>query len=86
MKPLDWFVAAFGAAVADVREKLVEEPWFGRAVDAPTPTPSLAEALGWTEQPMQARRRSSPRSTTDIDIEVNCTYVDARTIDIDIQR
>ncbi len=39
------------AALADIRQKVVEEPWFGRAV---TPQlvravdgESLAEALGW---------------------------------------
>lgn len=26
----DWFADAFGRAIADVREKLIEEPWFGR--------------------------------------------------------
>lgn len=50
MKPFpapQWFVDGFGSAVADIRGKLVEEGWFGRAV---TPSPasqqdSLAKEL-----------------------------------------
>jgi len=49
MTQRDWFTEGFGQAVADIRQKLVEEPWFGRAV---TPAngmePSLSETLGWT--------------------------------------
>ena len=26
----DWFTEAFGAAVADIRSKLIDEAWFGR--------------------------------------------------------
>lgn len=29
---LDEFTKGFGDAIADIREKVVEEPWFGRAV------------------------------------------------------
>lgn len=29
----DQLIAGTGDAVADIREKLVEEPWFGRALD-----------------------------------------------------
>lgn len=31
----DQLIAGAGDAVADIREKLVEEPWYGRALDAP---------------------------------------------------
>jgi hypothetical protein len=34
-------------AVADIRHKLVEEPWFGRAVTA-EPVISLSEQAGWS--------------------------------------
>lgn len=29
----DQLIAGAGDAIADIREKLVEEPWFGRALD-----------------------------------------------------
>lgn len=29
----DQLIAGTGDAIADIREKLVEEPWFGRALD-----------------------------------------------------
>lgn len=35
-----------GGGLADVRQKLVEEPWFGRAVTAEH-EPGMAEKLGW---------------------------------------
>jgi hypothetical protein len=52
---VSWFARAFGAAVSDMRQRLVEEAWFGRIV---TPRrfaefgsskgePSPAERLGW---------------------------------------
>jgi len=52
----NWFAKAFGATVADIRHKLVEEAWFGREV---TPRPfagngrepderTMAERAGWT--------------------------------------
>ena len=31
-KLFDEFTKGFGDAVADIREKVVEEPWYGRAV------------------------------------------------------
>lgn len=49
MSNADWFARAFGAAITDIRQKLVEEPWFGRPVTPPVHAvqPSLAEAMGW---------------------------------------
>lgn len=35
-----------GGGLADIRQKLVEEPWFGRATSAQR-EPSMAESLGW---------------------------------------
>lgn len=35
MTQRDWFAEAFGRAVTDIREKLVEEPWFGRRLARP---------------------------------------------------
>jgi hypothetical protein len=56
----DWFTRAFGATVTDLRQKLVEEAWFGRQVTPrlfdsaghgsdrdQEPEDSLAELLGW---------------------------------------
>lgn len=31
----DQLIAGTGDAIADIREKLVEEPWYGRALDVP---------------------------------------------------
>lgn len=31
----DQLLAGTGDAIADIREKLVEEPWFGRPLDVP---------------------------------------------------
>lgn len=31
----DQLIAGAGDAVADIREKLVEEPWYGRTLDGP---------------------------------------------------
>lgn len=52
----DWFADAFGSAIADVRQKVVERGWFGEVV---TPHPysnmvgslgdkSPSEQLGWS--------------------------------------
>ncbi len=50
----DWFVEGFGDAIADVRQTLVEEGWFGRAVtDGPAGEPaSLEAAFDWVEAPI----------------------------------
>lgn len=32
MASRDWFADIFGRAIADIRQKVVEEPWFGRPV------------------------------------------------------
>lgn len=34
----DWFVEAFGAAVADIRREIVEVGWFGRAERPQSPS------------------------------------------------
>jgi hypothetical protein len=34
----DWFIRAFGDAVADARQKLIEEAWFGRKHAGSSPT------------------------------------------------
>lgn len=35
MAQRDWFTEAFGRAITDIREKVVEEPWFGRKLARP---------------------------------------------------
>lgn len=42
----------FAEAVTDIRQKLVEEPWFGRRVTGPAQGHDLttAEQLGWTQR------------------------------------
>lgn len=37
-KLLDEFVSGFSNAIADIRQKVVEEGWFGRAVTPPAET------------------------------------------------
>lgn len=39
----DWFGQAFGSAVEDIRNKLIEEGWFGRK----TVEPGQHDGLGW---------------------------------------
>lgn len=47
----DWFREAFATSVADVRQRLVEEAWFGRTVTPRQPHGrdghSLSEQFGW---------------------------------------
>ena len=68
----DWFADAFGSAIADVRQKLIEEGWFGRAV---TPRPfdrtrspdresTFAQQAGWD---MPADRRPQPEREHGVD-------------------
>lgn len=33
----DWFADAFGAAIADIRSKLIDEAWFGRSAESKRP-------------------------------------------------
>ena len=41
----DKLAKGFGDAVADIREKVVEEPWYGRVLDEPmTAWPQAREA------------------------------------------
>ncbi len=55
--PVDWFVECFGNAVRDIRQRVVEEPFFGRIVTPQVVEPdrSIAEALGW-DTPHQSRQ------------------------------
>lgn len=49
MTQRDWFTEGFGQAIADIRQKLVEEPWFGRSGTLSNGMePSMSETLGWT--------------------------------------
>jgi hypothetical protein len=50
MSDRDWFVKAFGAAVDDIRKRLVEEPWFGREVTPPLQEKPMAHTLGWEQE------------------------------------
>lgn len=52
-----WFTRAFGAAIADIRQRVIEEPYFGKAV-TPRATSitigsgekSPAQGLGWFDR------------------------------------
>jgi alkylated DNA repair dioxygenase AlkB len=50
MPQRDWFSSAFGAAIDDIRKRVVEEPWLGRAVTPKHGDHSVSDALGWTRE------------------------------------
>ena len=66
-----WFARSFGAALADIRQKVVEEPTYGRAV-TPRATSitlgapgekSAGQGLGWFDRSFEAdptRQADSP--------------------------
>ncbi len=62
MPQRDWLTECFGAAITDIRQKLVEEPWFGRAVTAPLPEPggSLAQQFGWDKPAHERSIQEAP--------------------------
>ena len=74
---LDHFVRWLGNAVTDVREKVVEEPYFGRVVtgnipeEAPQPVPMNVPSGGSEADVREVPRRPGPASPvpTEIDIE-----------------
>lgn len=46
----DWLVRAIGGAVADVREKVVEEAWWGRSLsEGAALRANDSQDLGWRE-------------------------------------
>lgn len=48
--PFDQLVRSFGNAITDVREKLVEEAWFGRTTAAQERmSEQVGNELGWTQ-------------------------------------
>lgn len=50
----DWFADAFGGAVADIRQKLIDEGWFGRH-----PVPTQRGAPGGQEDARTPERGAS---------------------------
>ena len=52
----DQLIAGTGDAIADIREKLVEEPWFGRALDV------QASDLGPSVSELQPSREQEPNA------------------------
>lgn len=59
-----WFLDSFGAPVADVRAKLIEEAWFGRRVSEPFQTKDLGWMLG-DRSPHAAGAEHTPDRSTD---------------------
>lgn len=49
-----WFLDSFGAPIADVRAKLIEEAWFGRRVSEPV------ESKDWSWM----REEQTPRAAS----------------------
>ncbi len=52
----DWFADAFGGAVSDIRQKLIDEAWFGRRPAAPASshshggTDDMNRISGWGDR------------------------------------
>jgi hypothetical protein len=59
-----WFQRGFGAALADIRQRIVEEPWFGKPVTPRSQTISIhspsekspGDGLGWSHPNRQPER------------------------------
>lgn len=62
----DQLIAGTGDAIADIREKLVEEPWYGRALDVPVGelTPGREKELG---QEISQEPQIAPPEGPDLD-------------------
>lgn len=54
----DWFADAFGGAVADIRQKLIDEAWFGRHPASPTSPAHSREGAGENDQMVERDARS----------------------------
>jgi hypothetical protein len=59
----EWFAQAFGAAMEDIRQKVVEEPTYGRTVTPPT----LSQFYGKDHDPNAQPRRDAPEQDIGID-------------------
>lgn len=53
-----WFLDSFGAPVADIRAKLIEEAWFGRRVSEPL----QSKDWGWLREEHQPHGHSADLS------------------------
>ena len=78
VRALDWIAGQFAEAVADIRRRVVEEPWFGKPLDGPTaltettpPTPETPyDAWAWKPDPRVADAlREERRANIDQDHE-----------------
>lgn len=74
----DWFTEFFGATVKDIREKVVEEPWFGRALSNENDRKpaydgsrdaSLNEMLGWGLTDKDREKAAEPEQDKDHGID-----------------
>ena len=63
------FIAEFGNAVTDVREKVVEEPWFGRTVTDTPPVQAGNDTPSAFQEFAQQAIREAPSSKDDISLE-----------------
>ncbi len=60
----DWFTASFGAAVEDIRAKLIDEGWFGRR----TAERAARDDLGWSiDHPRDSVAAHQPNHDHDFD-------------------
>lgn len=70
----DKFARAFGDAISDIRTKVLEEGWFGKAVTgrrqtitmgSPGDEKSLAEQLGWFRSDDRSQQPTTPEYDRD---------------------
>ncbi len=68
-KLFEEFIAGFANAVTDVREKVVEEPWFGRAVTDTPPVQAGNDTPSTFQEFVQPATRDAPVGKDDISPE-----------------
>lgn len=71
MNGLDWLAQAFGSVVTDIRERLVEEPWFGQNLSKSEHgvAPSRDTDLGWIDWKSREQQPTGPSHDSDHDLD-----------------
>lgn len=70
-KALDWLARGFGSAIHDIRQQVIENPWFGRAVTPRSQTITLntERTAGDARTPGEQLGWGKPEHTHDHDME-----------------
>lgn len=63
---MEEFVAGIAGAVNDIREKVVEEGWFGRTVTTSSPEAGSSNAIDTWESYVQQAQRNAPAEKEEI--------------------